>query len=149
MAPVVPKLVQVVFDSTDARQTAEFWRQLLGLVYPSVHEPPPAGDDDPEGRDWLNLKTRDGLPLLAVQQVEDLPRTTWPAHDIPQQLHLDLVVDSVEDLDAAHERVLELGGELRFDRSDDPEEPLRVFVDPSGHTFCIFVADTSAVFPRQ
>lgn len=143
---VVPKLVQVVFDSTDARGTAEFWRQLLGLVYPPVHEPPPPGQDDPDGRDWLNLKDPDGTPRLAVQQVDVLPRTTWPDHEIPQQLHLDLMVDSVEELDAAHQRVLELGGELRFDRSDDPDEPLRVFADPSGHTFCIFVADSSQVF---
>jgi hypothetical protein len=26
------------------------------------------------------------------------------------------------------------------DRSDDPEEPLRVYADPSGHPFCVFVA---------
>jgi catechol 2,3-dioxygenase-like lactoylglutathione lyase family enzyme len=146
---VVPKLVQVVFDSTDARRTAEFWRQLLGLVYPPVHEPPPAGEDDPDGRDWLNLKDPDGTPRLAVQQVDTLPRTTWPDHEVPQQLHLDLMVGSVEDLDAVHQRVLDLGGELRFDRSDDPDEPLRVFVDPSGHTFCIFVADPSDVFRQQ
>jgi hypothetical protein len=26
------------------------------------------------------------------------------------------------------------------DRSDDPDEPLRVYADPAGHPFCIFVA---------
>jgi len=36
--------------------------------------------------------------------------------------------------------VLTLGGELRLDRSDDPEEPLRVYGDPDGHPFCVFVA---------
>jgi hypothetical protein len=36
--------------------------------------------------------------------------------------------------------VLALGGELRLDRSHDPDEPLRVYADPAGHTFCIFVA---------
>jgi hypothetical protein len=56
------------------------------------------------------------------------------------QLHLDLTVDSVEDLDEQHGRVLELGGELRHDRSDDPDEPLRAYADPAGHVFCIFVA---------
>ena len=58
---------------------------------------------------------------------------------MPQQLHLDLRVDTVEELDAVRDRVLELGGELRFDRSDDPDEPLRVFTDPAGHTFCVIV----------
>lgn len=38
-----------------------------------------------------------------------------------------------------HERVLALGGVLRLDRSDDQEEPLRVYADPDGHPFCVFV----------
>lgn len=134
-----PKLCQVVLDTIDARGTAEFWRQLLGLVYRPGHEPPAAGQDDPEGRDWLNLFDPDGTPRLAFQQVPSLEPTTWPDHAVPQQLHLDLTVDTVAELDAVHERVLALGGELRLDRSDDPEEPLRVFVDPAGHTFCVFV----------
>ncbi|MFA9430039.1 VOC family protein [Egicoccus sp. AB-alg2] len=135
----VPKLCQVVIDATDPRTTAEFWRQLLGLVYRAGHEPPPEGQDDTAGRDWLNLFDRDGSPRLAFQHVSDLAPTTWPEHAVPQQLHLDLTVDGVEQLEAVHERVLALGGALRLDRSDDPEEPLRVFVDPAGHTFCVFV----------
>jgi catechol 2,3-dioxygenase-like lactoylglutathione lyase family enzyme len=135
-----PTLCQVVLDATDARATAEFWRQLLGLVYRPGHEPPPAGRDDPAGREWLNLFAPDGTPRLAVQQVSALAPTTWPDPTVPQQLHLDLTVASIAALDAVHERVLTLGGELRSDRSDDPVEPLRVYVDPAGHTFCVFVA---------
>jgi hypothetical protein len=30
--------------------------------------------------------------------------------------------------------------QLHLDRTDDPEEPLYVFADPSGHPFCVFVA---------
>lgn len=135
-----PRLRQVVLDTTDARAAAEFWRQLLGLVYRPEHEPPAAGHDDAAGNDWLNLYETDGTPRLAFQQVPTLTPTTWPDHAVPQQLHLDLTVDSVEDLDAVHPRVLALGGQLRFDRSNDPEEPLRVYADPDGHTFCIFVA---------
>ena len=135
-----PRFAQIVLDTTDARATAEFWRQLLGLVYPAAHEPPPAGEDDPAGRDWLNLSTPEGAPLLAFQQVDELAATTWPDATVPQQLHLDLTVEDVAELDAVHERVLALGGALRFDRSDDPDEPLRVFTDPAGHTFCVFVA---------
>ncbi len=136
----VPVLRQVVIDTTDARGTAEFWRELLGLVYRPGHEPPPRGADDPAGRDWLNLRDPDGTPRLAFQQVATLSRTSWPDDTVPQQLHLDLTVGSVEELDMAHERVLALGGQLRHDRSSDPEEPLRVYADPAGHTFCIFVA---------
>jgi len=133
------ELRQVVLDTTDARRSAEFWRQLLGLVYRSGHEAPAAGEDDPDGRDWLNLRRPDGAPLLAFQQVSELPRATWPSTVVPQQMHLDLTVADVAELDAVHVRVLELGGVLRLDRSDDPEEPLRVYADPDGHPFCVFV----------
>jgi catechol 2,3-dioxygenase-like lactoylglutathione lyase family enzyme len=138
--PVTPRLAQVVFDTLDARATAEFWRQLLGLVYRAGQEPPAPGVDDEVGRDWLNLLTPDGARRLAFQQVAELPRSTWPELGVPQQLHLDLTVRDREELDAVHSRVLALGGELRFDRSDDDQEPLRVYADPAGHPFCVFVA---------
>ena len=135
----VPRVRQVVLDTTDARAAAEFWRQLLGLVYREGHEPPGAGADDPAGRDWLNLRAGDGTPVLAFQQVDELPRSTWPEPGVPQQLHLDLSVGSLAELEDVHARVLTLGGTLRFDRFDDPEEPLRVYADPDGHPFCVFV----------
>ena len=133
------ELRQVVLDTTDARRSAEFWRQLLGLVYRPGHEPPAPGEDDPAGRDWLNLRRPDGTPVLAFQQVARLSASTWPADDVPQQLHLDLTVADRTELDAVHARVLDLGGVLRLDRSDDAEEPLRVYADPDGHPFCLFV----------
>jgi hypothetical protein len=49
---------------------------------------------------------------------------------VPQQLHLDLTVTSVEELETQHERVLRLGGRLLYDRGDDPEEPLRGYAEP-------------------
>lgn len=30
-------------------------------------------------------------------------------------------------------------GALGEDRAGDPEEPLRVYADPAGHPFCVFV----------
>ena len=33
-----------------------------------------------------------------------------------------------------------MGARLRLDRSEDADEPLRVYADPSGDLFCIFVA---------
>jgi catechol 2,3-dioxygenase-like lactoylglutathione lyase family enzyme len=129
----------VVLDTLDARRSAEFWRELLGLVYRPGHEPPAAGELDVAGRSWLNLRTPAGEPCLAFQQVDRLVPTTWPSHDVPQQLHLDLTVSSVAELDAVHERVMSLGGTFVLDRSADPDEPLRVYADPDGHPFCVFV----------
>jgi Glyoxalase-like domain len=135
----VPKLRQVVLDSTDVRSLAEFYRELLGLVYRLGDEPPPPDQDDERGRDWLVLRNPGGIQL-AFQQVDQLTETTWPDQRVPQQLHLDLTVPSIKELNVQHDRVLRLGGRLLLDRSDDPEEPLRVYADLSGHPFCIFVA---------
>jgi catechol 2,3-dioxygenase-like lactoylglutathione lyase family enzyme len=144
-AAPAPALCQTVIDTLDARRSAEFWRQLLGLVYRPGHEPPADGDDDPAGRDWLNLFTPEGGRCLAFQQVDELPRVTWPDAGVAQQLHLDLTVPDIETLRGVHERVLSLGGELRLDRSGDGVEPLHVYADPDGHTFCVFVAPTPSV----
>ena len=44
------------------------------------------------------------------------------------------------ELDVQHGRALSLGAVLLQDRSDDEDEPLRVYADPAGHPFCIFVS---------
>jgi catechol 2,3-dioxygenase-like lactoylglutathione lyase family enzyme len=136
----VPELRQVVLDSTDVRALAEFYRELLGFSYRPGDEPPAAGEPDPAGQDWLVLQGSGGTRGLAFQQVAELPEATWPSGPTPQQLHLDLTVHTTQDLDAQHERALALGARLLLDRTDDPDEPLRVYADPDGHPFCIFVA---------
>ena len=133
-------LRQVVLDCTDARALAEFYRRLLGLVYRPGDEPPADGEPDPRGADWLVLRGDDGRPQLAFQQVADLPEATWPEGPHPQMLHLDLTVPTRADLDAHHARATELGARLLLDRTDDPDEPLRVYADLAGHPFCLFVA---------
>jgi len=135
----VPAVAQVVLDCTDARRLAEFYRQLLGLYYRPGDEPPAAGQPDRRGEDWLVLRNPGGVQL-AFQQVTELPPATWPDGPRPQQLHLDLTVPSEAELDAQHERAKALGARLLYDRRDDPDEPLRVYADPAGHPFCIFVA---------
>ena len=127
-----PTIRQVVLDTTDVRALAEFYRELFGLEYRP-------GDEPENGeQDWLVLRSTSGVPL-AFQQVDALPEVTWPEGPIPQQLHLDTTVPDVAELDVQHERALRLGARLLFDRSDDLEEPLRVYADPAGHPFCIFV----------
>jgi hypothetical protein len=136
----VPALRQVVLDTTDARGLAEFYRALLGWAYRPGDEPPAPGQADPRGEDWLVLRHPAGGVGMAFQQVAGLAETTWPEDGVPQQLHLDLTVATVEELEAQHRRALALGARLRYDRSDDPVEPLRVYADPAGHLLCIFVA---------
>jgi hypothetical protein len=139
VTPTHPALRTVVLDTTDARALGEFWRLLLGFEYRPGDEPPSAGEPDPRGQDWLVLRDRTGEARLAIQQVETLPPSTWPSSDVPQQLHLDLTVAEMDQLTTQRDRAIELGATLRLDRSADPDEPLYVFADPSGHPFCIFV----------
>ena len=132
-----PQLLHTVLDTTTARELAEFYRELLGLRYRPGDEPPADGAAD--DADWLVLTDADGARKLAFQQVDRLPRTTWPEHDVPMQLHVDFTVSSTAELERQRARAEGLGAELLLDRTDDPDEPLYVFADPSGHPFCMFV----------
>jgi len=133
-----PQLLHTVLDTTQPRELAEFYRRLLGLRYRPGDEPPT--DGAPDDADWLVLVDSDGVRKLAFQQVDQLTRTTWPQHDVPMQLHVDFTVSSAAELQRQRERAEALGAEVVLDRTDDPDEPLFVFADLSGHPFCIFVA---------
>jgi hypothetical protein len=134
-----PTIRQVVLDTADVRGLAEFYRRMFGLTYRPGDERPAPGEPDPRGDDWLVLRAPGGGIGLAFQQVDDLKAPTWPDPTVPQQLHLDTSVQTMTELDIQTNRAIELGARVIQDRSDDPEEPIRVFGDPSGHPFCIFV----------
>jgi catechol 2,3-dioxygenase-like lactoylglutathione lyase family enzyme len=140
MPDTFPALRAVVVDAINAREVAEFYRELLGYVYRHGDESPPPGEPDPQGDDWLVLRDRTGDARLAVQYVAELPRSTWPEAQVPQQLHLDLTVPDIDELAVQRDRAQALGATILLDRSADPEEPLYVFADPAGHPFCIFVS---------
>jgi hypothetical protein len=132
-----PRLLHTVLDAVDVRREAEFWRELLGLVYRPGDEVPEGATDD---LDWLVLTHPDGRRALAFQQVAEQARTTWPSQEVPMQLHLDLTVPDGDELAEQQARALGLGATVLLDRTDDPDEPLWVLADPEGHPFCIFVA---------
>lgn len=131
-------MLHTALDTTDVRQLAEFYRELLGLRYRAGDEPP--ADATPDDVDWLVLVDSEGARKLAFQQVESLSRSTWPEHEIPMQMHVDFTVPSVSELERHRDRALALGAELLLDRTSDPGEPLYVLADPAGHPFCILVA---------
>jgi len=132
-----PRILHTVLDTTDVRSLAEFYRRLLGLRYRAGDEPP--ADGTPDDAQWLVLVDDDGTRRLAFQEVERLERTTWPRHDVPMQLHLDITVETRAELERHRRRAEELGAELLLDRTEDPDEPLYVLADLSGHPFCLFV----------
>ena len=83
--------------------------------------------------DWAEVRADHGQ-ALCFQQVQDYSPPRWPGQDKPQQSHLDVVVD---DLDEAERAVLELGATKA---EHQPGTTFRVFLDPAGHPFCLCVS---------
>ena len=79
---------------------------------------------------WAEVRADYGQ-CICFQQVEGYTPPAWPAQEVPQQMHLDVVVD---DLDAAEQAVLELGATRH---ENQPGSTFRVFLDPAGHPFCL------------
>src|SRR6202034_1766799 len=52
--------------------------------------------------DWADIRSADGQ-CISFQQVEDYTAPQWPGQQVPQQMHLDVIVD---DLDAGEAAVL-------------------------------------------
>jgi catechol-2,3-dioxygenase len=117
---VTARLSTVVLDTADPAGLAGFYSELTGL---------PITDRD---EDWWELGTGSG-PALAFQLAPDHIAPTWPGGERPQQFHLDFTVD---DLDDAERRALELGARKA---EVQPGQTFRVFLDPSGHPFCLCI----------
>ncbi|HET8959368.1 VOC family protein [Nocardioides sp.] len=82
--------------------------------------------------DWAEIRSEDGQ-CICFQPVDDFTPPDWPGQGVPQQMHLDVMV---EDLDAGEKAVLELGA-TRHDHQ--PGTTFRVFLDPAGHPFCLCI----------
>ncbi|WP_041840678.1 VOC family protein [Actinoplanes friuliensis] len=113
----------IVLDSPDARELAAFYQRLLGW---SVVQ------DEPE---WVKLGAPGGGPGLSFQTESAYVRPVWPAGpDDPQMsVHLDI---HVEDLDQAGAHA-EKAGATKADFQ--PQDDVRVYLDPAGHPFCLFL----------
>ena len=80
--------------------------------------------------DWVEIRAEYG-DCISFQRVEGYTAPKWPTQEVPQQMHLDVVVD---DLDTAEAAVLELGATKA---EHQPGKTFRVFLDPAGHPFCL------------
>jgi catechol 2,3-dioxygenase-like lactoylglutathione lyase family enzyme len=118
----VLKLTATVLDAPDPRALAEFYHRLLGW---------PIGRDEPG---WVTLRPDGAGPGLAFQEESIYARPTWPAAPGEQQmmLHLDIEVD---DLEVACAHAVAAGATLA---EFQPQEDVRVFLDPAGHPFCLW-----------
>ena len=75
--------------------------------------------------DWAEVRAEYGQSI-SFQQVEAYAPPGWPTQGMPQQMHLDVIVD---DLDAGEAAVLDLGATKP---EHQPGTSFRVFLDPAG-----------------
>ena len=122
-------LVSTVLDAPDPPALGAFYRDLLGWEMRS--EDPTWVTLAPPGRQ----RGEDGVAGLSIQLEERYARPTWPARPGDQQMmaHLDIWVD---DLEAAGAHARSLGATLA---PYQPQERVRVYLDPAGHPFCLFL----------
>jgi catechol 2,3-dioxygenase-like lactoylglutathione lyase family enzyme len=111
---MIGRMHHVVLDCPDPGALAAFYSALLGL-------PVTYRDDD-----WVVVAASDTSSGLAFQRAPGSQRPTWPDPAVPQQVHLDIMVDDVA---AAGPLVLALGAA----KLDGPG----VYADPAGHPFCL------------
>jgi catechol 2,3-dioxygenase-like lactoylglutathione lyase family enzyme len=115
-------LTAVVLGARDPHRLAQFYQDLLGW---------PVRTDEP---DWVTLAAPGGAGLSFQEEVDHVP-PAWPADAGDQQMMMHLDIE-VEDLAAACEYALGCGATLA---GFQPQENVRVLLDPAGHPFCIWV----------
>ena len=130
----------VTVGSPNPRELAVFYQRLLSWEVSAVEGP---GPGEPAEAGWAQLRAPAGLPGLTTINIEherQFARPAWPSEPGRQHItaHLDL---PVADLDAAQARALEAGAVLA---PVQPQDGVRVMLDPDGHPFCLFVAADQA-----
>jgi catechol 2,3-dioxygenase-like lactoylglutathione lyase family enzyme len=111
-------------DGPDAHALADFYRRLLGWD---------VAQDQP---DDVVLSPPGGGTTLSFQTERLYARPTWPARRGDQQMMMHLEIE-VDDLGAAVAHALAAGATLA---GYQPQEDVRVCLDPAGHPFCLWVA---------
>lgn len=116
-------VVATTLDAPDARVLASFYEKLLGWerVTDKLH--------------YVGPRPPGGGALLGFQTEPNYVAPVWPsAPGSPLMMsHLEI---GVADLDAAQAWAIAAGAMLA---DHQPQEHVRVMLDPAGHPFCLFV----------
>ena len=105
----------LIADCADPMAAARFWSAVLG-------EPITYADED-----FVVVAADTTTSGMAFQRAPDVARPTWPDAAVPQQMHVDVMVDDLSEAAAA---VLALGATPRPGGD-------HVYADPAGHPFCL------------
>jgi catechol 2,3-dioxygenase-like lactoylglutathione lyase family enzyme len=118
----------VVVDCPDPHALAAFYSALLG--WPVWQRP--GEEPDPHS---AALDVGQGVGYLSFQRDPDFEPPVWPAQPGRPRMavHLDF---EVSDLAAAVEHAVELGATLS---EHQPQDDVRVLLDPAGHPFCLYL----------
>ncbi|HET6713951.1 MAG TPA: VOC family protein [Actinomycetota bacterium] len=113
----------VVLEAPDAPALARFYAGLLDWELTS------------EEADFATVGPPDGVAYLGFQTSPEYVEPIWPPVEGAQQmmLHLDF---EVSDLEAAIVHARQLGASVA---TYQPQEHVRVMLDPVGHPFCLYV----------
>ncbi len=110
-----------VLDCPDPERLASFYGAMLGWQVK-------------ESGDWAEIRPESDDACICFQQVADFRPPQWPGQEVPQQMHLDVMV---HDLDEAVEAAVALGA---TQVEHQPGTTFRVLLDPAGHPFCVCVS---------
>ncbi|GAA1518012.1 VOC family protein [Kribbella lupini] len=128
------QVTSVTIMAPDPRALAEFYARLLGRPV-TTSEGPREGHPAADG--WAQIRAAEGTGevTLNFEYEEQWKRPRWPAEPGAQNAsqHLDIAVD---DLDVATQHAVAQGAVLA---QYQPQDSVRVLLDPAGHPFCLFV----------
>lgn len=131
LGPPRLRATSITISTARPRAQAEFYARLLGGRVtasdgPGPGEPPEAG--------WAQVKPADGMTINLEHEREWTP-PVWPARPGEQRStqHLDVHVD---DLQLAVAWARECGAR---EADVQPQDDVRVMLDPDGHPFCLFL----------
>lgn len=123
---IATRLASTVLSTRDAKALAGFYRSFLGWDVV----------DDQEG--WVKLRQPGGGGVaLAFHDDERYRPPVWPTTDDgpPMMLHLDI---AAANLDAGVAWAVECGATVA---AYQPQDDVRVLLDPEGHPFCLFAGE--------
>ena len=114
-------------DAPDANALADFYRRLLGWTT-RTEEP-----------GWVviqpGISDRARAGTLSFQTESRYVRPVWPAGPGDQQMMMHLEI-KVDDLEASVAHAVAQGATLA---GFQPQEDVRVCLDPAGHPFCLYL----------
>jgi catechol 2,3-dioxygenase-like lactoylglutathione lyase family enzyme len=131
------RLSATVLGAPDPHKLAAFYEELLGWDVVEKEGPRPG---QPAEDGWVVLRPPGGGTGLSFQYEPGYSPPVWPPAPGEQEMmmHLDI---AVEDLRAAVVWACQVGARLA---GYQPQEHVRVMLDPAGHPFDLFTGGAQA-----